>query len=71
METLILYDNELRDLDDVLTVLKPLSNLKHLGKVVGDSELFENPVAEEPNYKIRVLAAIPTLELFDRHKVSY
>jgi Leucine-rich repeat (LRR) protein len=31
LETLILYDNELRDLEDVLTTLKPLSSLKQLG----------------------------------------
>lgn len=32
LETLILYDNELRDLEDTLSILRPLSNLKHLGR---------------------------------------
>jgi U2 small nuclear ribonucleoprotein A' len=51
-------------LDKVLQSLKPLSNLKHL-------DLYDNPVAQEPNYKLRVLYALPTLEILDRHKISH
>ena len=30
-------------------------------------ELFDNPIAEEPNYKLRVIHKIPSLHVFDRH----
>ena len=54
----------MRDLDKILLSIKPLSNLKHL-------DLYDNPVAQEPNYKLRVLYALPTLEIIDRHKISH
>ena len=54
IETLSIYDNELRDLDKIIKELKELKNLKHL-------EMFQNPAAHEPNYKFRVIAALPTL----------
>lgn len=63
IETLIIYDNELRDLDKIMKSLKPLTSMKTL-------QLFDNPAAHEPNYKMRVLNDLPNLEIFDRHKVS-
>jgi hypothetical protein len=43
--------------------IKGLTNLKHF-------DLFSNPAAYEPNYKIRVLNEIRSLEIHDRHKIS-
>jgi Leucine-rich repeat (LRR) protein len=62
IETLVLYDNELRDLDGIIKNLKVLTSLNRL-------DLFENPAAHEPNYKMRVLADIFHLQVLDRHKV--
>jgi len=42
LETLIIYNNELRDLDKILNFLKSYTHLTHL-------DLFNNPLAEEPN----------------------
>lgn len=38
IETLVLYDNELRDLDNIIKNVKVLTSLKHL-------DLFDNPAA--------------------------
>jgi hypothetical protein len=63
VETLVLYDNELRDLDTIISNLGPLTSMRHL-------DLFDNPAAHEPNYKMRVLNDLQQLEILDRHKVS-
>ena len=63
IETLLIYNNELRDLDKILKNLRVLTSMKHL-------ELFDNPAAHEPNYKFRVLHDLKPLEILDRHKVS-
>jgi hypothetical protein len=54
IETLIIYDNELRDLDKILKSLKVATSLKVL-------EMFDNPAAHEPNYKMRVLNELQNL----------
>lgn len=28
-------------------------------------------MSSEPNYKTRVIAALPNLEIFDRHKITF
>ena len=38
IETLVLYDNDLRDLDKIIKNLQVLTSMKHL-------DLFENPAA--------------------------
>ena len=63
LETLYLNDNKLKNLDLVLSNLKNFSFLKNLN-------LFGNPVAEEPEYRPRVIYVIKSLEIFDRHKVT-
>lgn len=63
LEKLTLFDNRISDLDAALVVLKRLRHLEEL-------DLQGNPCAEEPNYRIRVLAALPSLHVFDRHVVS-
>jgi hypothetical protein len=60
---LSLNDNMLDDMDDTLKVLKNLRNLLGL-------DLFNNPIAEEEDYRLRVLAALPSLEIFDRHRIT-
>jgi len=30
-------------------------------------DLFENPLADEPDYRLRVIYALPSVKIFDRH----
>lgn len=60
IQVLFLNDNKLRNLDKNLAVLKPLSFLKNLN-------MFNNPLAEEPEYRSRVIYALSSLEDLDRH----
>ncbi len=63
LEVLSLHDNELKDLQTLLQQMKHLQCLKEL-------DLFNNPVAKEVNYRLRVIATFPSLELLDHHVVS-
>ena len=60
LQTLFLNNNKLRNLDKNLTILCEFSFLKNLN-------LFGNPLAEEPEYRNRVIYKLPSLEIFDRH----
>ena len=63
LEVLYLNNNKLKNLDLCLTYLKEFSFLKNLN-------LFGNPIAEEPEYRPRVVDAIKSLKILDRHKIS-
>ena len=63
LEHLLLYNNELRDLDKNLEILKELVYLKQL-------DLFGNPLAEEPYYRFRVINELNQLQLLDRHIIT-
>eukprot|EP00825_Cyclidium_porcatum_P038495 TRINITY_DN4488_c0_g1_i3.p1 TRINITY_DN4488_c0_g1~~TRINITY_DN4488_c0_g1_i3.p1 ORF type:complete len:413 (+),score=95.67 TRINITY_DN4488_c0_g1_i3:169-1407(+) len=63
LETLSLYNNELRDLDKNIKQLQQYPSLKQL-------DLFENPLHEEPNYRLRVIYALPQLQILDRHLIT-
>jgi len=60
LQTLFLNNNKLRNLDKNLLILCEFSFLKNLN-------LFGNPLAEEPEYRNRVIYKLPSLEIFDRH----
>ena len=65
IQVLMLNDNKLRNLDLNISILKSLSFLKSLN-------LFGNPLAEEPEYRNRVIFALPSLDDLDRHsKISF
>ncbi|EQC26223.1 hypothetical protein SDRG_15959 [Saprolegnia diclina VS20] len=63
LRELRLFNNRLQDLH---ATLRTLSKLLHLH----DLDLFGNPLAEEENYRLHVIAAIPSLEVFDRHVIT-
>lgn len=63
LRTLILNNNEIRDLDKNLEILKDFKQLVQLN-------LADNPVAEEPNYRLRIITAIPSVQVLDRHVVT-
>ena len=48
LETLFLHNNQLRNLDETIEELKPLKGLRTLN-------LFHNPLAQEENYREKVL----------------
>jgi Leucine-rich repeat (LRR) protein len=61
LSRLTLNDNLLDDFDGTLQELKCMRNLSSL-------DLHNNPIAEEDNYRLRVLAVIPSLKIFDLHR---
>ncbi|CAK9109728.1 Leucine-rich repeat-containing protein 72 [Durusdinium trenchii] len=64
IETLHLFNNKISNLEKCLAVLSRLNHLRTL-------DLFNNPVAQEENYRLRVICAMPdSLEVLDRHKVT-
>lgn len=60
LQTLYLENNKLRNLDKNLEILKKLPFLKNLN-------LLNNPLAEEPEYRARVIDKLKSLEILDRH----
>ena len=48
LETLCLYNNELRGLDDNIEFIKRFTRLTNL-------DLYDNPLAEEPNYRLKLI----------------
>jgi non-ribosomal peptide synthetase component F len=63
LRTLTLNGNFLDDCDNVISELKGLRHLTHL-------DLFDNPIAQEDNYRLRILGELLYLEVLDRHEVS-
>ena len=63
LSLLSLNDNKLDDLENVITELKPKNHLKNL-------DLFGNPIAQEDNYRLRIIGELPTLRMLDRHEIT-
>lgn len=60
---LTLSKNKLDDLENVLEELRPMNHLTSL-------DLFENPIAQEDNYRLRVIGELSTLTMLDRHEIT-
>jgi len=58
-----LNGNQLEDLNNVFDELRPCHHLHYL-------DLFDNPIAQEDNYRLRVIAELPSIEVLDRHAVT-
>jgi len=63
LRVLLASNNQLRNLDKQLLVLTRFAFLKKL-------DLFDNPVAEEPDYRLRIIHHVPQVETLDRHVVK-
>ena len=63
LNQLTLYNNQLEGLDNVIKELKGLRYLTVL-------DLYGNPISQEDNYRLRVLAELTTLDTFDKHKIT-
>jgi len=63
LRVLMASNNQLRNLDKQLAVLSRFAFLKKL-------DLFDNPVAEEPDYRLRIIYHVPQIEVLDRRSVK-
>ena len=63
LKRLALYNNEITDLNSAIECISKLHTLEYL-------ELQENPCAEEPNYRLRIIAECPSIHVLDRHIVT-
>jgi len=63
LKVLLASGNQLRNLEKQLALLSRFAFLKHL-------DLFDNPVAEEPDYRLRLIYHLPQVEILDRKLVK-
>lgn len=63
LQKLLASNNQIRNLDKQLLVLEKASFLKNL-------DLFGNPLAEEPDYRLRLIYKAPQIVLLDRLGVT-
>lgn len=63
LDTLLLSHNRLRNLDKFLVFLQKFAFLDHL-------DLFGNPLAEEPDYRLKIIHAMPQIKVLDRHPIT-
>lgn len=63
LNTITLNGNKLDDLENVIEELRPMRNLQVL-------DLFDNPLAQEDNYRLRMIGELDTLTVLDRHAIS-
>ena len=63
LDTLLASHNRLKDLDKYLLYLAKFSFLEYL-------DLFGNPLAEEPDYRLKVIYTLPHVKVLDRHRKS-
>jgi len=63
MRTLLVSNNQIRNLDKQLELLTRASFIRKL-------DLFDNPIADEPDYRLRMIYHVPQVELLDRLGVT-
>ena len=63
LDCLLLGNNRLRDLDKFLLQLTKFAFLTQV-------DLFGNPIAEEPDYRLKLIYLMPQLKTIDRHVVT-
>eukprot|EP00930_Biecheleria_cincta_P017157 TRINITY_DN13718_c0_g1_i3.p1 TRINITY_DN13718_c0_g1~~TRINITY_DN13718_c0_g1_i3.p1 ORF type:complete len:404 (-),score=81.37 TRINITY_DN13718_c0_g1_i3:164-1375(-) len=63
LQVLLASGNQLRNLDKQLALLSRFAFLKKL-------DLFDNPVAEEPDYRLRLIYHVPQVQILDQSSVK-
>mmetsp|Transcript_6760 Transcript_6760/g.11349 ORF Transcript_6760/g.11349 Transcript_6760/m.11349 type:complete len:175 (+) Transcript_6760:246-770(+) len=63
LENLLISNNRLRDLDKFLEKITKFAFLQQL-------DLFGNPLAEEPDYRLKIIYLMPQIKVLDRHIVT-
>ena len=61
--SLTLNQNSLTDIEEVISELRHLRNLQYL-------DLFDNPITQEDNYRLRMIGELPWVQVLDKHKVT-
>jgi Leucine-rich repeat len=65
LDTLCIGNNKLRNLDKFLEFLEVhFAFLEQL-------DLYGNPLAEEPDYRLKIIKAMPMIKLLDRHIITF
>ena len=76
LTSLILTNNRIKQLSDLSETLPNIQNIFLMNNKVGDLKqvaklvLVNNLVTELPNYRIQVIARIPSLRILDFNKVT-
>ncbi|NXG42057.1 LRC72 protein, partial [Psilopogon haemacephalus] len=63
LQILLLHDNQLKSLDKTVKELKGMKNLQTLN-------LFHNPLAQDPDYRLHVIYFLPSVHILDRKSVT-
>jgi hypothetical protein len=63
LQVMLVADNQLRDLEKFIEFLQNFAFLEQL-------DLYGNPLAEEPDYRQRLIHAMPQIKILDRHMVT-
>ncbi|NXH20800.1 LRC72 protein, partial [Bucco capensis] len=63
LQILLLHNNKLRKLDKTVKELKGMISLQTLN-------LFCNPLAQDPDYRLYVIYSLPSVQLLDRKSVT-
>ncbi|KAF1459808.1 Leucine-rich repeat-containing protein 72, partial [Pygoscelis antarcticus] len=63
LQILLLHNNQLKKLDKTVKELKGMISLQTLN-------LFHNPLAQDPDYRLYVIYCLPSVQLLDRKSVT-
>jgi hypothetical protein len=63
LDTLMLSNNKIRDLDNFLKFLTKFAFLDTV-------DLLGNPLAEEPDYRLKIIYEMPQIKILDRHPIT-
>jgi len=63
LNSLTLNDNHFDNMEDVLHSLREMKSLESL-------DLYNNPVAQEDNYRTRIIVELPSLEVLDKKPID-
>lgn len=63
LDALLIGSNRLRNLDKFITFLSKFAFLEHL-------DLVGNPLSEEPDYRLKIIYAMPQIKILDRHPIT-
>ncbi|NXL89410.1 LRC72 protein, partial [Alectura lathami] len=64
LQILLLHNNQLKQLGETVKELKGLRSLQTLN-------LFHNPLAQDPGYRLYVIHCLPSVQLLDRKLVTW
>lgn len=63
LDSLLISNNRLRNLDKFIGFLSKFAFLDQL-------DLIGNPLSEEPDYRLKIIYAMPQIKILDRHPIT-